>query len=75
MSLKIIVASPQGDDMGSWPGFGLLVQRLATGIALLHDGIEPFTETPMTATITAQAMGAVLAIFIMMGLWTPVLEL
>lgn len=57
---------------GSWPGFGLLVQRLVTGIALLHDGIGLFKETPTTATIAAHAIGAVLAIFIMMGLWTPV---
>ena len=56
----------------SWPGFGLLVQRLVTGIALLHDGIGLFKETPTTATIAAQAMRAALAIFIMMGLWTPV---
>jgi uncharacterized membrane protein YphA (DoxX/SURF4 family) len=54
-----------------WPGFGLLVQRLVTGIALLHDGIVLFKETPATASIAPQAMGAILAIFIMIGLWTP----
>ena len=57
---------------GSWLGFGLLVQRLVTGIPLLHDGIGLFKETPTTATIAAQAMGAVPGISIMMGLWTPV---
>jgi uncharacterized membrane protein YphA (DoxX/SURF4 family) len=45
---------------------------LVTGIALLHDGIGLFKETPATATVIAQVTGAVLAIFMMMGLCTPV---
>jgi putative oxidoreductase len=52
-----------------WPGFGLLVQRLVTGIALLHNGI---VLTSTSAGIARQATGAILAIFIMIGLWTPV---
>jgi hypothetical protein len=55
-----------------WPGFGLLVQRLITGIALLHVWIALFRETPTATTTAPQAMGAALAIFIMIGLWTPV---
>jgi hypothetical protein len=55
-----------------WPGLGLLVQRLVTGIALLHIWIALFKETPMAVTTAPQAMGAVLAIFIVIGLWTPV---
>ena len=55
-----------------WPGFGLLFQRLVTGIVLLHHGTALFKETPTAATIALQALGAVLAIFIMIGLWTPV---
>jgi len=42
------------------------------GIALLHDGIALFKEMPTAATIAPQAMGTVLAIFIVIGLWTPV---
>jgi len=53
-----------------WPGFGLLAQRLVTGIALLHDGIALFKGIPTVAT--PQAMGAILAIFVIIGLWTPV---
>ena len=53
----------------SWPGFGLLVQRLVTGIVLLHNA--PLKEAPVDATIAPEAMGAILAIFIMIGLWTP----
>jgi putative oxidoreductase len=54
-----------------WPGLGLLVQRLVTGIALLHNGMVLLKETPTAASIAPQATGAVLAIFIMIGLWTP----
>ena len=55
-----------------WPGFGLLVQRLVTGIALLHVGTVQFHGPATAATITAQALGAALAIFIIIGLWTPI---
>jgi putative oxidoreductase len=54
-----------------WPGFGLLFQRLASGIVLLHDGIRLYIETPKAGIIAPQAIGAVLAIFILIGLWTP----
>jgi putative oxidoreductase len=54
-----------------WPGFGLLIQRLITGIALLHNAIVLFQETPSAATIAPQVVGAALAIFIVIGLWTP----
>jgi hypothetical protein len=57
---------------GGWPGFGLLVQRLVTGIALLRDGILLCKETRTAVTMAPKAMGIVLAIFIMIGLWTPV---
>ncbi|HTV04082.1 MAG TPA: hypothetical protein VME86_01850 [Acidobacteriaceae bacterium] len=57
---------------GGWPGCGLLVQRLVTAIALLHDGVVLFRRTHVFVAISPQAMGAVLAIFIMIGLWTPV---
>jgi putative oxidoreductase len=54
-----------------WPGFGLLVQRLVTGITLLHEDIVQFKETATAATSTEQAMAALLALLIMIGLWTP----
>jgi hypothetical protein len=55
-----------------WPGFGLFVQRLVTGIALLHDWMVPFKEMSAATTLVPKATGAVLAILIMFGLWTPV---
>jgi putative oxidoreductase len=55
----------------SWPGFGLLIQRLITGIALLHDGMVQL-EAPAAGLITPGAIGAVLGSLILAGLWTPV---
>jgi uncharacterized membrane protein YphA (DoxX/SURF4 family) len=55
-----------------WPGLGLLIQRLVTGIALLHNGIAKFNETPAVSVMTAESAGALLGLFILAGLWTPV---
>lgn len=55
-----------------WPGFGLLIQRLVTGAALLHSGIALTGEAAKLATVVPQATGAALAIFILIGLWTPI---
>jgi putative oxidoreductase len=54
-----------------WPGFGLFIQRLLTGIALLTNGIARL-ETPDAGMISPEAIGAVLGLFILVGLWTPV---
>jgi putative oxidoreductase len=54
----------------SWPGVGLLIQRLFTGIALLHNGIVQM-EAPRAALMIPEATGAVLGLFILAGLWTP----
>jgi hypothetical protein len=54
----------------SWPGLGLLVQRLVTGITLLH--IVLVKETSAATPMAPHVIGAILAIFIMIGLWTPV---
>jgi putative oxidoreductase len=56
----------------SWPGFGLLIQRGVTGVLLLHNAIALVKKTPASATITPQVIGAVLAIFVLIGLWTPI---
>ncbi|MFY9904372.1 MAG: hypothetical protein WBX02_16455 [Terriglobales bacterium] len=54
----------------SWPGVGLLVQRLFTGIALLHNGIVQL-ETPKAGLMIPDITGAILGLFILAGLWTP----
>lgn len=53
-----------------WPGFGLLVQRLITGIALLHNGIAQL-ESPSSGLMIPEISGSVLGLFILAGLWTP----
>jgi putative oxidoreductase len=54
----------------SWPGVGLLIQRLFTGIALLHNGIVQL-ETPTAGLMIPEISGAILGLFILAGLWTP----
>jgi putative oxidoreductase len=54
-----------------WPGFGLLVQRLVTGIALISCAIMLLNSTPATP-IAPHIAGAVLGVFILAGLWTPI---
>jgi putative oxidoreductase len=53
-----------------WPGIGLLIQRLFTGIALLHNGIAQL-ETPRGDLMIPDIIGAILGLFILAGLWTP----
>jgi putative oxidoreductase len=56
---------------GGWPGLGLLIQRLATGIALFHNGMAQL-EAPTSGLMVPEMTGAALALFIVTGLWTPV---
>ncbi|MGA7523624.1 MAG: hypothetical protein WBW84_14320 [Acidobacteriaceae bacterium] len=53
-----------------WPGFGLLIQRLVTGIALFYSGMAQL-KTPTAGLIVPEITGAVLGLFILTGLWTP----
>lgn len=55
----------------SWPGCGLFIQRLAIGIALLHNGMMHSEVQRPGLTIPAIA-GAFLGISLLLGLWTPV---
>jgi uncharacterized membrane protein YphA (DoxX/SURF4 family) len=55
----------------SWPGFGLLIQRLVTGIALLHAGVTQ-ANAPSAGLMIPETAGAVLGLFILAGFWTPV---
>jgi putative oxidoreductase len=54
-----------------WPGFGLFIQRLVTGTALLHQGAAQL-GTAAAGLIAPDMAGAVLGLFILLGLWTPV---
>ena len=55
-----------------WPGIGLLLQRLLIGIVLLQCGIRHFGEAPHSAHVVLHLVGAAAAIFLLVGLWTPV---
>jgi putative oxidoreductase len=55
-----------------WPGFGLFIQRLVTGFVLLFHGIAPLNAAPATVLVVPQVAGAVLGLFVLAGLWTPV---
>ena len=56
----------------SWPGFGLLIQRLVAGIALLYQGIAALNQAHARGPIVVELTGAVLGLFLFAGLWTPV---
>lgn len=58
-----------------WPGRGLFIQRFITGVVLLHNGFALLKEVPGTDVIIPEAAGAALGLFIMAGLWTPVVGL
>ena len=53
-----------------WPGLGLLIQRFVTGIALLHNGVVILNGAPAVSQALG-GIGAVLGLFILLGLWTP----
>ena len=54
-----------------WPGFGLLIQRLVIGIALLYRGVALLKGTSAAGLIVPEMTGAVLGLFVLAGLWTP----
>ena len=55
-----------------WPGRGLLLLRLLTGIALIHFGTASLREAPPLATVVLQIIGIGAGILLLVGLWTPV---
>ena len=53
----------------SWPGLGLLLLRLATGLYLLKDAVQlPIDTVP---DWTLHGIGLVSGILLIIGLWTP----
>jgi putative oxidoreductase len=58
---------------GGWPGFGLLLLRLGVGIALISFGLSGFfAASGEPVTIARDSIEAAGAIFLILGLWTPV---
>jgi putative oxidoreductase len=54
-----------------WPGFGLLIQRLVLGIALLYHGATVLRGAAVVGPMAPELAGSVLGLFILAGLWTP----
>jgi putative oxidoreductase len=54
-----------------WPGFGLFIQRLAIGIALLHNGIMQIA-VQKTGSAMLEITGAIAGTLLLVGLWTPI---
>jgi putative oxidoreductase len=58
----------------SWPGVGLLLLRVCFGVALIYFAIAGLSGTPPEPITLAQnSIAAVGAIFLLAGLWTPVI--
>jgi putative oxidoreductase len=55
-----------------WPGLGLLLLRLVTGVALIHFGIASVLAAPPLTTVVLQIIGVGAGILLLVGLWTPV---
>lgn len=55
-----------------WPGVGLLLLRLLTGVVLIDFGIANLREGAPLATAVLQSIGIGAGILLLVGLWTPV---
>jgi len=55
-----------------WPGVGLLLQRILTAVLLIRFGIAELTKTAYSASIMPAMVVAFAGIFLMVGLWTPI---
>jgi putative oxidoreductase len=54
-----------------WPGFGLLLLRLGVGTALIYASLLEKTQEPIT--VAQQLISAGTGVFLLAGLWTPVM--
>ena len=58
---------------GGWPGVGLLLQRILTAILLIRYGILDLTSTATSLSMTPQVIASCAGIFLLFGLWTPII--
>ena len=57
---------------GGWPGVGLLLLRVLTGVVLIYFGVANGLEAPPLTIMVLQIIGAGAGILLLIGLWTPV---
>jgi putative oxidoreductase len=55
-----------------WPGFGLFIQRLITGTALLNSAILALSPTSSTFQTAPYVAGAIMGILLLAGFLTPI---
>jgi putative oxidoreductase len=55
-----------------WPGTGLLLLRLLTGVTLIHFGLAGLHEASQLPIVALQIIGIGAGILLLIGLWTPV---
>ena len=56
----------------SWPGLGLLLQRIVIAIVLFCCGFGHLKEPSHFALVFPHLVGTVAAILLLLGLWTPI---
>src|SRR5215813_12198832 len=56
----------------SWPGRGLLLQRVVTATVLFCSGLGQLREPSQFALIFPHVIGAGAGILLLLGLWTPI---
>jgi putative oxidoreductase len=55
-----------------WPGVGLLLLRLVTGVALIHRGVNLLWSSPPVHLAVLCAVVIAAGLLLVIGLWTPV---
>jgi putative oxidoreductase len=55
-----------------WPGAGILLLRLVTGILLIRDGVTALLGAPQLQTIILYSAAVGAGLLLLAGLWTPI---
>lgn len=55
-----------------WPGVGLLLQRILAALMLVRFAVLQLTATSPSTSIVPQIIAAGAGMFLLVGLWTPV---
>ena len=56
-----------------WPGKGLLLQRLLTGVVLFFATFAAFEKDGFRVSTVPEVIAAAAGIFLAFGLWTPIM--
>lgn len=56
----------------AWPGAGILVLRIATGIALIFSGVPELRGVPHSGLVAAHILVVCVGISLLAGFWTPI---